>query len=137
MRSRCALCQVWWVAGSREHQSATPFPPAAPRRRAAQPPAKTPARRETCAGSSLDDLVGPDQQRLGNRQAERPGGLEVDDQLELGRLLDGEIGRLGAFENLVDIGSGAAEQNRSEEHTSELQSPCNIVCRLLLEKKKQ
>src|SRR5256885_12286083 len=26
--------------------------------------------------------------------------------------------------------------DRSEEHTSELQSPCNIVCRLLLEKKK-
>src|SRR2546426_8248105 len=26
--------------------------------------------------------------------------------------------------------------SRSEEHTSELQSPCNIVCRLLLEKKK-
>src|SRR2546426_3968561 len=29
-----------------------------------------------------------------------------------------------------------ARQNRSEEHTSELQSPCNLVCRLLLEKKK-
>src|SRR5256885_13245291 len=27
-------------------------------------------------------------------------------------------------------------QYRSEEHTSELQSPCNLVCRLLLEKKK-
>src|SRR5256885_8202773 len=26
--------------------------------------------------------------------------------------------------------------HRSEEHTSELQSPCNLVCRLLLEKKK-
>src|SRR2546426_7483635 len=26
-------------------------------------------------------------------------------------------------------------QDRSEEHTSELQSPCNLVCRLLLEKK--
>src|SRR5256885_9229557 len=26
---------------------------------------------------------------------------------------------------------------RSEEHTSELQSPCNLVCRLLLEKKKK
>src|SRR5256885_10193055 len=26
-------------------------------------------------------------------------------------------------------------KNRSEEHTSELQSPCNLVCRLLLEKK--
>src|SRR2546426_2034704 len=28
-------------------------------------------------------------------------------------------------------------RTRSEEHTSELQSPCNLVCRLLLEKKKQ
>src|SRR5256885_5071336 len=30
-----------------------------------------------------------------------------------------------------------AFQDRSEEHTSELQSPCNLVCRLLLEKKKK
>src|SRR5256885_7784947 len=30
----------------------------------------------------------------------------------------------------------APDQRRSEEHTSELQSPCNLVCRLLLEKKK-
>src|SRR5256885_12058062 len=43
----------------------------------------------------------------------------------------------------VDAESGAPvrgfdrEQARSEEHTSELQSPCNLVCRLLLEKKKQ
>src|SRR5256885_12928152 len=29
------------------------------------------------------------------------------------------------------------ELERSEEHTSELQSPCNLVCRLLLEKKKK
>src|SRR5256885_3847346 len=29
-----------------------------------------------------------------------------------------------------------AHVERSEEHTSELQSPCNLVCRLLLEKKK-
>src|SRR2546426_9363649 len=28
-------------------------------------------------------------------------------------------------------------RTRSEEHTSELQSPCNLVCRLLLEKKKK
>src|SRR2546426_3721362 len=28
-------------------------------------------------------------------------------------------------------------RQRSEEHTSELQSPCNLVCRLLLEKKKR
>src|SRR5256885_2658187 len=29
------------------------------------------------------------------------------------------------------------DEARSEEHTSELQSPCNLVCRLLLEKKKK
>src|SRR2546426_6498967 len=29
------------------------------------------------------------------------------------------------------------QHERSEEHTSELQSPCNLVCRLLLEKKKK
>src|SRR3989454_3516001 len=29
------------------------------------------------------------------------------------------------------------QDGRSEEHTSELQSPCNLVCRLLLEKKKR
>src|SRR5256885_15267325 len=31
----------------------------------------------------------------------------------------------------------ASHPGRSEEHTSELQSPCNLVCRLLLEKKKK
>src|SRR5688500_19777453 len=35
------------------------------------------------------------------------------------------------------FGVGALAGSRSEEHTSELQSPCNIVCRLLLEKKKK
>src|SRR5256885_3705143 len=37
-------------------------------------------------------------------------------------------------ELLAERGRGNA---RSEEHTSELQSPCNLVCRLLLEKKKK
>src|SRR5256885_8527116 len=39
----------------------------------------------------------------------------------------------GLAELLVD---GVVVHIRSEEHTSELQSPCNLVCRLLLEKKK-
>src|SRR5256885_14666359 len=34
-------------------------------------------------------------------------------------------------------GEGRAFSSRSEEHTSELQSPCNLVCRLLLEKKQR
>src|SRR5256885_2769647 len=33
--------------------------------------------------------------------------------------------------------SASQPKTRSEEHTSELQSPCNLVCRLLLEKKKK
>src|SRR2546426_4505090 len=33
--------------------------------------------------------------------------------------------------------AGCVGTERSEEHTSELQSPCNLVCRLLLEKKKK
>src|SRR5256885_6979014 len=39
---------------------------------------------------------------------------------------------------LVDVGDEdrLVCQRRSEEHTSELQSPCKLVCRLLLEKKK-
>src|SRR5256885_9519508 len=34
------------------------------------------------------------------------------------------------------VGHCSCLTRRSEEHTSELQSPCNLVCRLLLEKKK-
>src|SRR5256885_96542 len=34
------------------------------------------------------------------------------------------------------LGADSKAMQRSEEHTSELQSPCNLVCRLLLEKKK-
>src|SRR2546426_9378907 len=37
----------------------------------------------------------------------------------------------------VEPGLQSRRAARSEEHTSELQSPCNLVCRLLLEKKKK
>src|SRR3989454_6734992 len=40
-------------------------------------------------------------------------------------------------DELLDIRGIRAKNGRSEEHTSELQSPCNLVCRLLLEKKKK
>src|SRR5205807_6176182 len=36
-----------------------------------------------------------------------------------------------------NVRAAPARAGRSEEHTSELQSPCNLVCRLLLEKKKK
>src|SRR5688500_19969766 len=37
---------------------------------------------------------------------------------------------------LAQPGDAPLREGRSEEHTSELQSPCNLVCRLLLEKTK-
>src|SRR2546426_6831687 len=71
--------------------------------------------------------------------------------------LRGNFGKLAQWRNLsmaadnpvnldvciIDAGkerdrvNNANIQVRSEEHTSELQSPCNLVCRLLLEKKKK
>src|SRR2546429_5256759 len=54
--------------------------------------------------------------------------------------LDSQIGgggRLGYFfSNVVSAEFDAGYQSRSEEHTSELQSRLHLVCRLLLEKKK-
>src|SRR2546426_5469394 len=41
------------------------------------------------------------------------------------------------FEMASAIEHISVAEERSEEHTSELQSPCNLVCRLLLEKKKK
>src|SRR5256885_8588982 len=41
----------------------------------------------------------------------------------------------GRFRAAVEIPLRSPAVGRSEEHTSELQSPCNLVCRLLLEKK--
>src|SRR2546426_3336746 len=47
-----------------------------------------------------------------------------------------ELARLPC-DGVGDLGVRVTQVGRSEEHTSELQSPCNLVCRLLLEKKKK
>src|SRR5256885_8517336 len=46
------------------------------------------------------------------------------------------VGQVQGFD-MGGQGRRWAGHARSEEHTSELQSPCNLVCRLLLEKKKE
>src|ERR1700730_717069 len=54
-------------------------------------------------GPLLDHMIRPLQERRRDRQAEGFGGLEVDDQLELGGLLNGQVAGLGALEDLVNI----------------------------------
>src|SRR5256885_13279601 len=44
--------------------------------------------------------------------------------------------RVHAGQSIAALRPRTPLRRRSEEHTSELQSPCNLVCRLLLEKKK-
>src|SRR2546426_8029550 len=43
----------------------------------------------------------------------------------------------GGVSKAITVVIEVSRIERSEEHTSELQSPCNLVCRLLLEKKKE
>jgi len=89
------------------HSSETPLA-----RRLRNIPQPRPPRREQGhqkgrpAAASLDRLIRPQQQRRRNREAERLRGLEVDDQLELGGLLDGKISRLGALQDPVDVSGG-------------------------------
>src|SRR2546426_8654093 len=66
----------------------------------------------------------------GRPEVERDGGREH-------RPLDGKgrRPRLPQSEGTMFAAGDLCRRGRSEEHTSELQSPCNIVCRLLLEKK--
>src|SRR5205807_8730853 len=50
----------------------------------------------------------------------------------------GYVGMIGSKKKVMQVFDELAARGfRSEEHTSELQSPCNLVCRLLLEKKKK
>src|SRR5215467_4716356 len=77
------------------------------------------------ADALLDHFIRPRQQRLRDRQAKGFGGLEVDDQLELGGLLDRQVAGLGALEDLVDIDGGASgllEEVRYIRHQATLTS---------------
>src|SRR2546426_2053050 len=76
------------------------------------------ARRETEEGTESDDLLlqqaETEKRQTDGRNAEEPKGRREQAH-----------------------GPSVSPERRSEEHTSELQSPCNLVCRLLLEKKKK
>src|SRR3989449_7669827 len=74
-----------------------------------------------------------EQQAHAQSHGRQPPRLEVLDR-------DRGVGILGAqvlAKLVAQIGGGIALRERSEEHTSELQSRLHLVCRLLLEKKKK
>src|SRR5256885_8545258 len=74
--------------------------------------------------------------RRGGLAAGLAPGAAVEQERAQAAVLDQ---RGAAAGRALAIEGGACEaigESRSEEHTSELQSPCNLVCRLLLEKKK-
>src|SRR5262249_14648112 len=60
----------------------------------------------------MNDLVRPREHRWWDDETQSLRRLEVDDELELARLLDGKVGRLGALENPVHVGRGAPKHLR-------------------------
>ena len=60
----------------------------------------------------FNHLVGEGEQLVGHGEAEGLGGGQVEDEVELDRLLDREVARLRPAQNLVDILGGAAKQAR-------------------------
>src|SRR5688500_19397114 len=76
----------------------------------------------TAAGGVEPQLLGPAGAAALRRLAAAPHARQ------------GEASAIGECGLSLDAAAGG--EDRSEEHTSELQSPCNLVCRLLLEKNK-
>src|SRR5690606_41598305 len=78
-----------------------------------------------------------------NQQEDGDGGQQTEEpqrrQPRPGHLRDRRRGVAvtGAVQERHEVRGGLGVEGRSEEHTSELQSRENLVCRLLLEKKKQ
>src|SRR5256885_10879198 len=80
------------------------------------------------AGSLLE-VIDPQRRRKARRAA---GGQHM---VGAGAVVAQALAGIGTQEDGACMAQQRLPLVRSEEHTSELQSPCNLVCRLLLEKK--
>src|SRR5437660_1087523 len=63
---------------------------------------------QTFRARSLDHLVGEQLHRVGNDKSDGRCGSEIDDQLELRRLLDRQVARLLTLENPAGVNAGTA-----------------------------
>src|SRR2546426_4778260 len=94
----------------------------------------------TCAAEAQNrsglEFASEEVRRLQASDAENPGMLWVDQGAKLfaQKCASCHVSMKGVATRYPAVENGRI---RSEEHTSELQSPCNLVCRLLLEKKKR
>src|SRR3989454_5498521 len=88
-----------------------------------------------------ESAAGPEERGDAQPRAEISSHAEIGSRGQRRRHEDNQKRSVHRFTHpRVDSPRGSVRQDRaerSEEHTSELQSPCNLVCRLLLEKKKK
>src|SRR5256885_6107147 len=98
---------------------------------------------QLCRGAvgDVEDEVALAAVAVGDEGAARDGALAHGDGAGVhpvaAQAVDVEPAKIIIAHAADDGGRMPQPGHRSEEHTSELQSPCNLVCRLLLEKKKK
>src|SRR5439155_4418206 len=80
---------------------------------------------------SFDDLVGAGEDRRRDRQAERRGSLEIDDQLECGWLLHRQIGWLGTLEDLPDVNADLTPCAGEARSIADQAARCGEIAKLV------
>src|SRR5688500_12772578 len=128
MASAAATLLLVAPAGAQQGTKSNTAQPGA-LKEAVQPPGRADFYTVRPADLRASDIIGMDVRNTANEDLGEIADVVIDDGKTIRAIVLDVGGFLGIGERRVAV--------RSEEHTSELQSPCNLVCRLLLEKKKR
>src|SRR5215467_2236882 len=132
-RIRCTKAAThWlWVAGVPEpkYPMVGSFAGCCPR--AASGQAAAPPNSAMNSRRSFDYLVGKQKERVRDREPNCFRGLEVDGQLEFDRLLHGQVGGLGALQDLVHVPSRAPEQVRLARAVGHQSPGAHVLAQLI------
>jgi len=90
--------------------------------------AKLAAQRTQQKAPLFDHLIGATEERDWDGEAQRPRRLEVDDQLNFGGLLDGQVGRFLAFENSARVDANQTVSVRIAASIAHQASGCGGEC---------